>query len=105
MLVRRSGTVERLEPTATPIGMLPHWSSAEKVVDLAPGDTLLMFSDGVAENGFEDGREFGEEALAEIVIKRRGLAPEELVRSLADTVLAWAQTQHDDLTLLAVQGI
>ena len=105
MLVRSSGAVERLEPTATPIGMLPHWSSEEKTVEIAPGDTLLIFSDGVAENGFEEGHEFGEEALAAAVASRRHLPPDELVHSLAHAVLATSRMQHDDLTLLAIQGV
>jgi sigma-B regulation protein RsbU (phosphoserine phosphatase) len=105
ILLRRSGTVERLEPTATPIGMLPHWTSEEKVIEIGSGDTLLIFSDGVAENGFEDGREFGEDALAAAVRARRKMHPEELVHSLADAVLATSRVQHDDLTLLAIQGV
>jgi phosphoserine phosphatase RsbU/P len=105
MLVRRSGMVERLEPTATPIGMLPRWSSEERVVDIAPGDTLLIFSDGVAENGFEDGREFGEDALAAAAIVRRRMQPDEFVHSIASAVLATSRVQHDDLTLLAIQGV
>lgn len=105
MLVRSSGAVERLEPTATPIGMLPQWSSEESVVEIGPGDTLLVFSDGVAENGFEDGHEFGEDALAAAATARRGMPPDELVRSLANAVMATSRTQHDDLTLLAIQGV
>jgi sigma-B regulation protein RsbU (phosphoserine phosphatase) len=105
LVVRQSGTVERLDPTAVPIGVLPHWSSEERTVDIGPGDTLLVFSDGVAENGLEDGQEFGEEALAQAVIDRRGLTAEQLVHSIADLVLTSARTQHDDLTLLAIQGV
>jgi serine phosphatase RsbU (regulator of sigma subunit) len=105
ILVRRSGAVVRLEPTALPIGMLPHWSANEKVVEIGPGDLLLMFSDGVAENGFEDGQEFGEDALAAAAVARRNMYPDELVHSLADIVLARSRMQHDDLTLLAIQGV
>jgi phosphoserine phosphatase RsbU/P len=105
MLIRSSGAVERLDPTATPIGMMKQWGSIENAVDLLAGDTLVLFSDGVVENGLEDGREFGEEALADALVARRGMQPDELVRGLADHVLAASSTQHDDLTLLAIQGI
>jgi phosphoserine phosphatase RsbU/P len=105
MLVRSTGQLERLEPTATPIGMMRQWQSAEHGVNLMSGDTLVLFSDGVVENGLEDGAEFGEEALAEALISRRAMSPDQLVRDLADHVLATSTTQHDDLTLLAIQGI
>jgi sigma-B regulation protein RsbU (phosphoserine phosphatase) len=105
MLLRSGGQVERLEPTSTPIGMLPHWHSLEKSITIDRGDTLVMFSDGVVENGFENGREFGEAALSEALLARQGLAPESLVTDLTKHVLSYSSTQHDDLTLVAIQGI
>jgi phosphoserine phosphatase RsbU/P len=104
-VLRSSGRLERLEPTSTPVGMFGHWYSVEKTIEIAPGDTLVMFSDGVAENGFEDGHEFGEERLGDAIRERRDMPPDELVRDLADAVLACSTTQHDDLTLLAIQGV
>ncbi len=67
ILLRANGTVERLQPTATVLGVFTNWSSEEGTVDLAPGDTLVLFSDGVTEAGVETEAEFGEDGLLRII--------------------------------------
>ncbi len=100
-LLRASGGVERLEATATVLGVFSTWISEERVVELLPGDTLVLFSDGVTEAGIEAGKEFGEDGLLEVIRAGQGLSAETLVNGI---VAAIAGDKHDDVTAVAVRG-
>jgi PAS domain S-box-containing protein len=63
---RRGGHVEAVGTPGTALGLLPSVEVRQTVLDLAPGDVLLAFTDGVTEAG--GGREqFGEERLAAVL--------------------------------------
>jgi serine phosphatase RsbU (regulator of sigma subunit) len=63
---RREGTVHAVGVPGTALGLLPSIDVTEVVVDLAAGDVLLAYTDGVTEarNGDE---QFGEDRLAEVL--------------------------------------
>src|SRR5277367_4200173 len=63
LLVRADGSVERLEATATVLGVFQNWRSEERAVELRPGDHVVLFTDGVTEAGMDSGVEFGEDGL------------------------------------------
>jgi sigma-B regulation protein RsbU (phosphoserine phosphatase) len=73
-------------------------------VQLAPGDTLVMYTDGVTEAASTPGEEFGEDRLVEILRRQRYLpAP-----TLLETIVASVQTfshreQADDITLVVAR--
>jgi serine phosphatase RsbU (regulator of sigma subunit) len=54
--------VERLASSATVIGVFEKWACVAREVDLAPGDLLAIFSDGVTE-AMRGEEEFGESRL------------------------------------------
>ena len=100
LLVRGDATVERLSPTATVLGVFSNWTSEEGIVDLKPGDTLVLFSDGVTEAGIDTGEEFGEERLLSIIEAHCSGSAEMLVNSIIDAV---AGEKHDDVTVVALR--
>lgn len=102
ILVRADATVERLSPTATVLGVFSKWTSEEGTVDLEPGDTLVLFSDGVTEAGIDTGEEFGEERLLSVIEANRNGSAETLVNSIVDAV---AGEKHDDVTVVALRVI
>jgi serine phosphatase RsbU (regulator of sigma subunit) len=81
LVIRASGEVERLEPTATVLGLFEEWDCSLAEVELSPGDILAIYTDGVSEATGEDGDEFGEERLMEAVRSRRGLTAEEILNA------------------------
>ena len=72
---------------------------------LAPGDTVVLFTDGVTEAAATDGTLFGLERLTELLRARPDARdPSEIVRCVTDAVTAHEARFHatDDLTVLAV---
>jgi serine phosphatase RsbU (regulator of sigma subunit) len=57
--MRRDGSVERLAPTATVIGMFEDWEGSVAQIQLERGDILAVFSDGITEAAHDE-EEFGE---------------------------------------------
>jgi serine phosphatase RsbU (regulator of sigma subunit) len=49
VFLRANGTVEDLKPWGLPIGVLSDEEYAEGTVDFAPGDLLLIYSDGLTD--------------------------------------------------------
>ncbi len=62
ILLRAGGQVERLAYSATVIGLFENWDWVARETDLAPGDLLAIFSDGVTE-AMRGEEEFGESRL------------------------------------------
>jgi serine phosphatase RsbU (regulator of sigma subunit) len=74
--------------------------------DLEPGDSVLLYTDGVVEARTANGELFGLERLADLLEREAasGQPPDELVRRLAQAVLKHqAGGLRDDATLLLVQ--
>jgi hypothetical protein len=106
MLVRANGTIEELETGGTVVGILDLATFEEGRVTLAPGDRLLVFSDGLTE-GESPARElYGEERLRTFL---RGLPQDlgaaamiERVTADLDRHLAGHEA-GDDVTLLVLR--
>ena len=93
--------VERLQPTSTVLGLFEHWECSLAEVLLAPGDTLVMYTDGVTEAESPGGEEFGEDRLIETLRCLRHLPVPMLLETLVDTVQKFSDgKQADDITLV-----
>ena len=100
ILVRADGAVERLPSTATVLGVFEHWTSEERTVHLQPGDTVVIFSDGVTEAGIESDAEFGEDGLLAVIQANSSADAETLVNRIVDAV---AGEKQDDVTVVALR--
>jgi len=101
LLLRASGSVERLEPTATVLGRFSRWECSIGETSLFVGDTLALYTDGVTEAGCLEGDEFGEERLLECLGCHRDLPSHLLVSAVIDEVRRFnPHEQHDDITLI-----
>jgi len=107
LLARESGQIEELGPTATMIGAFKNWNCTEEVVALAPGDTLVVYSDGVTEAGIDHHtEEFGEERLRRVVAQKRSAPAKELVQSIVDEVSHFSgASRSDDVTVMALRSV
>ena len=82
LLVRAEGAVERLEDGGLVLGMFENVTYDGGAVEMALGDTLLVYSDGVTETWNPEGDEFGEESLIPFVVGGRHLDAEELQEAI-----------------------
>jgi sigma-B regulation protein RsbU (phosphoserine phosphatase) len=71
---------------------------------LRPGDTLVLFTDGVSEAAAADGAQFGTERLGQLLARADGGQTGRLVRSVVDSLTDGSAGFHveDDLTLMAI---
>jgi phosphoserine phosphatase RsbU/P len=105
LLFRANGSLERLESTSMVIGLFPDWDCVTSRVTLAPGDLLVIYTDGVTEAADASGNEFGEERLIETVCKNRELPPAHLVSAIQRAVQGFSDgEQFDDLTLVVARA-
>jgi serine phosphatase RsbU (regulator of sigma subunit) len=105
VLCRVSGAIERLETGGLPLGLLRDTRYEFGQVTLAPGDLLLVFTDGLveAENGKEE--EYGESRMLVTLNTYSGRTAAEVLRGLmtsADQFVGNA-AQHDDITCLVLR--
>jgi sigma-B regulation protein RsbU (phosphoserine phosphatase) len=106
MLRRRDGTVERLESTATVIGIFERWQCSVAETCLHPGDLLVIFSDGVTEAAGENDEEFGESRLIAELEAVHSLPAKDIVASISARVQEFSRgAQSDDLTLVVARAI
>jgi phosphoserine phosphatase RsbU/P len=106
-LLRAGGSVERLDPTAMVIGLVTDWTAGEGEVQLAPGDVLVIVSDGVTEAGMDgDDEEFGESRLVDLLQANRNETPPVLIERVIDAVRDFSSVaQGDDITVVAIQAL
>jgi phosphoserine phosphatase RsbU/P len=80
---------------------------APRVVDLQPGDLLLLITDGFFEWANTTGEEFGTVRASETIRSVSHLTPEEIIAELYNAVLAFSNgsKQRDDLTAVVIKRV
>lgn len=104
-LLLSNGTVKsHLEPTGPAVGMLPNMEFKIESVKLSPGDSLLLYTDGVTDALNANHNRFSEERLIAAATYPSTSAQSQLqsIVSAVNTHIA-GREQYDDITLLAVQ--
>jgi serine phosphatase RsbU (regulator of sigma subunit) len=105
LLLREDGSLDRLEGTASVLGLFDDWDCSIAERDLRPGDLLALYTDGVTESFDAAGDEFGEARLLEALNRRRWLPTQALLEGVVDDVRRFSpHEQHDDITLIVARG-
>src|SRR2546428_5244499 len=104
ILMRADGGVERLAATATILGAFEAWECSVAETILAPGDALLLYSDGITEaTGIQDD-EFGEARLLETLRRHRHAEASALVAAILEAVRDFSAVEQTDfITLVAAR--
>lgn len=85
------------------LGMFRDAEFANATIGLAPGDRLLLFTDGITEAFSPAGEEYGEERVVTVATKHRRLSAPELNHLMLEEVGDFCKGQfHDDATLVVV---
>ena len=94
-------TLERLSTSTTVLGLFEEWHYEIEEVKLAPGDTLVLYTDGVTEATNADGEEFGEARLIKVLSSDSDLHTAQILESVVAAVRSFSPgEQQDDITLV-----
>jgi len=107
MLCRKSGGLERLAAGGLPIGIKADAQYQSGRVVLAPGDWLVIFTDGVVEAMNTRGDEYGEQRLLADVATGTDATPAEMMRRILASLDGFVGNtpQHDDVTCLLLKVV
>jgi serine phosphatase RsbU (regulator of sigma subunit)/catechol 2,3-dioxygenase-like lactoylglutathione lyase family enzyme len=104
LVLRGDHGLERLEATCTVVGLFEKWDCAMEERELAPGDAVLLYTDGVTEALNDAGEEFGEKRLLEAARQHRERSLAELLAAVADQARRFSpHEQADDITLIVAK--
>ncbi len=105
ILIRRGVAEEAFTEGSYPVGLVPEAEYTAVCLKLEPGDTLVLFSDGVTEAMDPDEQMFGIARLKEILTGQLECPLEKIQKCVLEAVENFARGAHqaDDLTLLIVR--
>ncbi|MER5897155.1 SpoIIE family protein phosphatase [Streptomyces sp. NPDC001876] len=105
LLVRTDGSVEEIQTRGTLIGALPHVEAESVEAVLLPGETCLLYTDGITEaRGGPLGDEmFGEERLKRALSECADMPGEAVVEHIQMLAAQWLRSgRHDDMAVVAI---
>jgi serine phosphatase RsbU (regulator of sigma subunit) len=107
LLVRAAGGFETLGGGGMILGILPKATYTESHATMQPGDTLILFSDGVTEAPDPRAEEFGEARLATLVASMLDRPAVEIVEAIHAAVAEYTEgaPPADDITVVAVRRL
>jgi catechol 2,3-dioxygenase-like lactoylglutathione lyase family enzyme len=104
LVLRNDGTLEQLDATCTVVGLFDDWRCSIAQSRLHPGDTLVLYTDGVTESFNSQEEDFGEQRLIDAIRSHCKLSAHALARALVDEVLHFSgREQYDDITLIVAK--
>ncbi len=105
LILRKNGSVETLAGNGLVMGLFAAVHYEVKQTKLAPGDMLVLYSDGVTEAADSADVEFGEKGLADFLAARQATRCEDIVNQLVEHIRKWRGTTSfaDDFTVVLVR--
>lgn len=105
LLQRARGGMERLDAPGLALGMMPYPTQKQAAVELLPGDTLAIYTDGVSEALNLHDEEFGVERLGEVMKRLRDESAETILEGIFQAIEYHVgdAPQHDDITLMVLK--
>jgi serine phosphatase RsbU (regulator of sigma subunit)/catechol 2,3-dioxygenase-like lactoylglutathione lyase family enzyme len=104
LLLRSDHSIDRLDATATVLGLFKDWDCSLGERQFNPGDTLALYTDGITEAFNDADEEFGEERLVAALQRNRELPPAALLDAVVSDVRAHSpREQRDDITMIVAK--
>ncbi len=113
MVISPTGVTTALDASGPPIGIIPEISWEDVTMTISPGDTLLFYTDGIAEARANGGNadipaepvEYGLEGLERVARAYHDCPPRELIDAIIGDVHRFCSplAPHDDCTMIAMR--
>lgn len=104
-ILRANGEREYMECGGLVIGIMPGTEYEEGTVTLAPGDDLVLYTDGITEARNPEDEMFGEERLEQVLLESRDGSAREIEETVYTRIKDFTAgaSQSDDLTMVVVK--
>ena len=105
LLFPLSGKPRELATGGLLLGVMENAVYQEETIPMQPGDLLLLYSDGITEGHDRNDKEFGVEALIDLVQQNRDLTADALIKRTFTSVHnhCGSDAQQDDQTLIVIK--
>ncbi len=106
-LLLRGAEIEMQESNGTVVGAFPVARYEERTVQLAPGDLLVAYTDGITEPENAYGEMYGEERLRELLLKFEAADSSEIISRTMEAVVEWTGSSElqDDMTMIVARHL
>jgi sigma-B regulation protein RsbU (phosphoserine phosphatase) len=103
VMVTKEG-VKHIHATGLPLGMFAKSPYTVQSMRLEPGDSLLLYTDGISEARNDKGAEYGVKRLSSVAGERHGWVPQELLAACMRDIERYSTgtKQTDDQTLMVL---
>ena len=103
-LIARNGSVEPLEGSSLPVGMFGQEEFSLTRLSLAPGERMIIYSDGVSEATDASNAEYGADRLRRLIAEHRFACPADMLAACRDDLAAFRLhcQKNDDATLFVL---
>jgi sigma-B regulation protein RsbU (phosphoserine phosphatase) len=91
----------------TVLSIVENFTFEDETVPLLPGDTVVMYSDGITETVNQAGEQFGDHRLIEVLSKVRTQSSKSIIEAVMQSVNVFASgaAQADDRTILVLKRV
>ncbi len=101
LIIRANGDVEEAGIPGTLLGLFEDIDISDQVVDLAPGDALVMLTDGVLEAGRD--RNWETETIPRLLADSAGMSPDAIADRIKAAVSGLDERRTDDVAVLVMR--
>jgi len=107
VLIRADGTASYEPPGGQPLGVFQDASYGDYSVQLQPGDSFVIYTDGITEAMNDRDEAYGEQRFLDLLADQQGLTARDLNARVTSDVKAYANgaEQSDDITLLTLKRL
>ncbi|RVX39695.1 PAS domain S-box-containing protein [Nonomuraea polychroma] len=106
MLLQPDGGVRYAAGGGVPLGIAPEAETEVQTLTVCPGETLVLYSEGLISSRNERGEPYGEERLADVLGRCAGQAPSTVVKAVESDRNAFSGGQvWDEIVVFALRGV
>jgi sigma-B regulation protein RsbU (phosphoserine phosphatase) len=105
LLIRADGSMERLSPGGTVLGVFPENAYEQGELLLAPDDRLEFYTDGISESRNAAGEEFTDDGVADLTGRHRALDADAMLAAMLTDIERFNEGKYEDDATLIVAAL